>query len=109
MTSLPATTQKKLGLVIDLGYVEIGLIVLSAFCLRLFRNSWFERVERAGTRLANRRALCIALAFFAPIADAIMPVHDGQVPIARPASPLVLHWFCNSSLRVISDTITAGS
>jgi hypothetical protein len=88
------------SVVLDLGYVEIGLIVLCAFCLRFFRNSWFGRVERAGTRLANRRALCIALAFFAPILIrvALLP----WVPVPDP-------WITDEfSHLLIADTLAHG-
>jgi hypothetical protein len=57
-------------------------------------------VERAGTRLANRRALCIALAFFAPILIrvALLP----WVPVPDP-------WITDEfSHLLIADTLAHG-
>ncbi len=71
--------------VLDLNYVEIGLLLLCAFGLRFFRRPWVERLERAGARLANRRAACIAMAFFMPILTRVAilpwaPVPDPWIP-----------------------------
>jgi hypothetical protein len=89
-----------LSLLLDLNYVEIGLLLLCALGLRFFRRSWFDRVERAAARLANRRAVCIALAFFAPILFRVAVLPWAPVPV-----PWVPDEF---SHLLIADTLAHG-
>lgn len=85
---------------LDLNFIELALIAVFAIGSRFFLKSWFDRLEQQATRLAARRALCITLAFVAPILIrlALLPWNPAPQP-----------WIADEfSHQLVADTLLHG-